>query len=577
MEFLASELTEFDLHEHAAVLRDISRQLGLPVQDDFSSLRGNAAAAAGGETGSHALQTALEWHRNARVIAFTVKSSGRSAAAMRGASAAEASGATPSGGSDMVPYDGDVRTYVDGFLRSRVSKTTFDTCEIDVEGLFRRYPAKPLGAALKKEHFHLLSTHAFLNTGSYGATPRLVLDARAMWEDVEMTDPYSWRHTTLPFRMRQAKNRLAEFVGAHPADIQLFTNANTATSTVLKSLPWEVGDSLLLFSCDYDATKLAAEYLQAAYGVVPQYIDIVLPLSDDEIVSSLRTFLALQKRQKLPMPKLANFCHVTSKTAWIFPIKAMVDVCHQFGITVMVDGAQAAGHFPINIVDIGAEYYLGTVHKWMYSCQGVAFLAVAPSKQPVIAPLAPTVGHGEDYSRAFADSAAYDCCAFVALLQALDWVDRVCGGWAKVWRYNGELAQEAVRLLRDMWNLDADGVDCIQSSQVFPPQGSGGPVNCMPIVPLPKGRGGTQADATRLMGYLLARCSITAFLLVESFRYADGGIYPTLAVRLTAQVHVSLDDVRRLGKSVRDLQGTYNALEDDGANDESYVSETVVS
>lgn len=512
MEFLASELTEFDLHEHAAVLRDISRQLGLPVQDDFSSLRGNAAAAAGGETGSHALQTALEWHRNARVIAFTVKSSGRSAAAMRGASAAEASGATPSGGSDMVPYDGDVRTYVDGFLRSRVSKTTFDTCEIDVEGLFRRYPAKPLGAALKKEHFHLLSTHAFLNTGSYGATPRLVLDARAMWEDVEMTDPYSWRHTTLPFRMRQAKNRLAEFVGAHPADIQLFTNANTATSTVLKSLPWEVG-----------------------------------------------------------------FCHVTSKTACIFPIKAMVDVCHQFGITVMVDGAQAAGHFPINIVDIGAEYYLGTVHKWMYSCQGVAFLAVAPSKQPVIAPLAPTVGHGEDYSRAFADSAAYDCCAFVALLQALDWVDRVCGGWAKVWRYNGELAQEAVRLLRDMWNLDADGVDCIQSSQVFPPQGSGGPVNCMPIVPLPKGRGGTQADATRLMGYLLARCSITAFLLVESFRYADGGIYPTLAVRLTAQVHVSLDDVRRLGKSVRDLQGTYNALEDDGANDESYVSETVVS
>lgn len=77
-----------------------------------------------------------------------------------------------------------------------------------------------------------------------------------------------------------------------------------------------------------------------------------------------------------------------------------------------------------------------------------------------------------------------------------------------------------------MWNLEADGVDCIQASQVFRIPGDHGPVNCLPIVPLPKGKGGTPADATRIMGFLLTRCSISAFLLVENFRYADESVHP---------------------------------------------------
>jgi isopenicillin-N epimerase len=424
-----------------------------------------------------------------------------------------------------------------------------------------------MGARMKAEQFALLPQQTFLNAGSYGATPRVVLDARLEWEACEMVGPWAWRVSTLPLRLRQVQNRLAEFVGAHPADLQLMVNANAGTSTILKSLPWEAGDVLLLFSCDYDATKLAARWLEATYGVQTEYIDATLPMTDDAIVRALTTFLQVRRTQKQPMPRLFNFCHCTSRTGWIFPAKRLTDAAHEFGVTVMIDGAQVPGHFPLDISHIAPEYYVGTCHKWMMTPPGVGFVVVAPSKQRVVRPLAAATPHEDAFARAFAASAPQDATPFLAVLQAFEFVDRVCGGWRSVWEYNATLARQAVRELTRMWNLEAERLECLQSAQVFH---NGRPgvdaVNCLPVVPLPRGRGATAGDATRLMGYLLTRKETTAFLIVERIRCPDGTVCPVLCVRLTCQVHVSLDDVRRLGRAVAELQGTYK-VGVDGAPD----------
>lgn len=429
---------------------------------------------------------------------------------------------------------------------------------IDVDALFRRLPGPcALGSALKSEHFCLPPRQTFLNAGSYGATPRAVLAARGAWEAAETYDPVAFRSDALPCHLRRAQNRVAALVGAHPADLVFVANCNTATSSVLKSLPWEVGDTLLLFSCDYDATKLAAQWLADALGVDTAWIDIVLPLSDAEIVETVENFLTVRQKQGGPRPQLANFCHVTSKTAWIFPAKALTRLFHRFGIPVFIDGAQAAGHIPVNVSDIGADYYTGTCHKWMYACQGVAFLVVAPSKQQLIQPLAPGTERGTPFAQAFALAVQYDCAAFLAVAQAFDFVERICGGWNAVWRYNGQLARLAVAELEREWDLASEGLRCFQTEQMA--EGAA-ECNCLPIVPLPRSRGATTQDATKVMGYLLTRFGITAFLLVDRFRCPDGTVRSVMAVRVTAQIHVSLEDVRRLARAVKELGGAYSAL-----------------
>ena len=284
---------------------------------------------------------------------------------------------------------------------------------------------------------------------------------------------------------------------------------------------------------------------------------IVLPLSDSEILETIKSFLQVRRQRGEPMPKLANFCHVTSKTAWVFPAKAMTALFHRYGVPVCIDGAQAPGHIPLDVVDIGAEFYIGTIHKWMYSCQGVGFLVVSPSKQPLMSPLAPSTHVSDGYYRSFAYSAAYDFSPFLAVQQSFDFVDRLCGGWNNVREYNGQLCRFAVEHLSKEWNLADEGIACIQSDQV---REGCRELNCMPVIPFPGGKGATNAEATQVMGYLLTKCDITAFLLVEKFRYSNGQIHPTLAVRLTCQIHVSFDDIRRFGKAVTELKGSYGAL-----------------
>eukprot|EP01065_Artemidia_motanka_P022580 TRINITY_DN2677_c0_g1_i1.p1 TRINITY_DN2677_c0_g1~~TRINITY_DN2677_c0_g1_i1.p1 ORF type:complete len:452 (+),score=125.70 TRINITY_DN2677_c0_g1_i1:63-1358(+) len=114
----------------------------------------------------------------------------------------------------------------------------------------------------------------FLNGASYGATPLPVLSAQRHWMDQAQRNPVEWRFKSLPFRLKQAEALLAHFLRSDPEDTKLLPNANAATSAILKSLPWDVGDRFLMLSVDYDATKLAARWLRRTYGVESVQADV---------------------------------------------------------------------------------------------------------------------------------------------------------------------------------------------------------------------------------------------------------------------------------------------------------------
>jgi Cys-tRNA synthase (O-phospho-L-seryl-tRNA:Cys-tRNA synthase) len=68
-----------------------------------------------------------------------------------------------------------------------------------------------------------------------------------------------------------------------------------------------------------------------------------------------------------PDVTLALLDHVSSMPMAIFPIKEMVAACHAKGVRVMVDGAHAPGQLPLDVVDVGAEWYTGNLHKWCFA------------------------------------------------------------------------------------------------------------------------------------------------------------------------------------------------------------------
>jgi len=393
------------------------------------------------------------------------------------------------------------------------------------------------GRPLREEFFHL--RNVFLNSASYGATPKPVLEARRRWEELAEADPYRWQWEILPNRLNEALNRLAAELGANPQDMQFIINANTATSTVFKSLPWAVGDRLLMLSCDYDATKNAAKHLEDNFGVETVWVPIHLPMRDDEILAAMEA--RIQECGAI-VPRLANFCHVTSKSAWIFPVKEMAALCHRYGIPVCVDGAQAPGHLPVDITAIGADYYLGTVHKWMYTCQGCAFIVVRPDRQRGLEPLVAGPFRGQGFAREFRYTGPFEASTWVSALQAFEFVDFL-GGWTVVRGYCHNLAQQAVEYLQDKW-----GTRVVQ--------GDPSKYGNLPIVPLPNGSNAKPVMAVEVMAYLMAPPNnITAFLLVEEF----AGI-PTLCIRITCQIFLDMEDIVKLSDAILSLRGNYGAL-----------------
>eukprot|EP01060_Flectonema_neradi_P029788 TRINITY_DN419_c3_g1_i3.p1 TRINITY_DN419_c3_g1~~TRINITY_DN419_c3_g1_i3.p1 ORF type:complete len:587 (+),score=110.28 TRINITY_DN419_c3_g1_i3:86-1762(+) len=384
----------------------------------------------------------------------------------------------------------------------------------------------------------------FLNAASYGATPKPVMEARAQWDLANQKNPVMWRFKALPIRLRQAEQRLAEVIGSDPSDTKIVINANYATSVVLKSLPWEVGDRMLIFSCDYDATKNATEWLKREKGVeileVP--MDLTKLRTDDNIIKAVRDYLEKLKRHDPPLPKLANFCHVTSKTAWIFPAKRLCELFHSYGISVMIDGAQAAGHLDINVAQIGADWYLGTVHKWLYSCQGVAFIVTQPHKHKCTHPLTVSYFDGSGYLKEFSYYGLQDFSTWCATIDALDFINNVCGGMNVIRQYCRDQAQKCVALLSEAWGTK-------------PLQGSVEYYGNMPIMPLPNGGGADGFTAGKVMGYLMTRHNITAFLLVTDILDV-----PTLCVRCSCQIYTDMEDWTRLARAVNQLGGNYGAL-----------------
>jgi hypothetical protein len=372
------------------------------------------------------------------------------------------------------------------------------------------------GEGVKTTLYSLSLAGTFANAGSYGATPRGVVRAVEMLEVMEQQHPATFDIEARWNLLDEVTERLARFLHCDSGDLILLPNCNTATSTALKSLPWEPRDRLLIFSCEYDATIAAVQWLVAHYGVVIETLDVAFPVSDDKIISDLRgRLLALHVGGRLP--RLANFCHVTSKSAWIFPIKRMVEVCHEYGVPVLVDGAHAPGHVAgLDLNDIGADLYCGTCHKWMYSCQGVAFMVVRPQWHSLMDPLVPTgyttqylsqqqhhqqqqvfdavrplvgVGtyddawEGQGNAKLGPKSALHSASLgfrfrmsiasvqipiFIALWTAMDFAEYICGGWDRIFAYQQRLAEDAAVYLHKEWELEKDGIydPCIQWWQI---------------------------------------------------------------------------------------------------------------
>ncbi len=384
-----------------------------------------------------------------------------------------------------------------------------------------------------KEHWLLDPAITYLNHGSFGAAPKVVLAKQDELRTQLEREPVRFMVRELEPLLDDARAVLAEFVGADTESIAFVPNATTGVNAVLRSLDLDKHDELLVTSHEYNASRNALEYVAGLAGAKVVPVEVPFPIhSPDEVID--RVMERVTDRTRLFLVD-----HVTSQTGLIFPIAELIDALNKRGIDTLVDGAHAPGMFPLHLGELGASYYTGNLHKWVCAPKGAAFLYVRANRRRGLHPV--VISHGANATRTdrsrfhleFDWPGTFDPTACLSVPTALRFMASLAdGGWPEVMRRNHELALGARDLLCTRLGIDKPAPD--------------GMLGSMAAIPLPDG----PPYVPTLFGDPLQDALFERQIEVPIVPWPS---QPKRVLRVSAQLYNTIEDYQTLANALAEL------------------------
>lgn len=373
----------------------------------------------------------------------------------------------------------------------------------------------PAWGAAARGAWRLDPGFTYLNHGGFGVTPEAVFAEQDRWRARIERNPTYFLTYEVEEALRAATRPVAKAIGAEAADVVFVENATTGLNAVLRSLDFEPGDEILITSLSYPAIRKAAYYAASRCGARVIEAEIPLPLPDNA------TLLRAVAAKLTIRTKLAIFDHIASHSALLLPAAALTRLAHEAGARVLIDGAHAPGHVPLDIAAIGADWYVGNLHKWYFAPRSCGFLWASKAMQPATRPLAISHGYGEGFRAEWEWTGTRDVTPALATPAAIDFHEAL--GGAALMARNSALVREAASMLAARWRTGLAG-----PSDAFA---------AMATVRLPPGGDASSARANALMRELAERHQIGAAVVV-----LEGALW----VRVAAQAYNEIADYERL-------------------------------
>jgi isopenicillin-N epimerase len=370
--------------------------------------------------------------------------------------------------------------------------------------------------------FSLDPAVAHLNHGSFGAVPVSVQRVQQRLRDEVEANPIRFFAQGLVDRIVHTRRHVAAFLGADPDHTALVGNATAGVSIVLQSLRLRPGDEVLLTDHAYGAVLLAVRRECRRTGATARTVAVPLTATDAEIVARVGAALRPGRTRLLIVDQL------TSATARLFPVAAITAAARGHDIAVLVDAAHAPGMLPVAVDALGADFWVGNLHKWAYAPRGTAVLNAAPAWRRRMEPLTVSWEQESGFPLSVEWQGSLDYSPWLAAPAGLFALRSL--GLDDVRAHNAALAAYAQRVVGTALGLaPADLPD------------PGGPAVAMRIVPLPTGLATTVAEAVALRQHiadkLATEVAVNAWggrgwLRLSGQVYNRAGEYDRLAERL---------------------------------------------
>ena len=235
----------------------------------------------------------------------------------------------------------------------------------------------PFDAATIRNDFPILKEEVrgkrlvYLDSAGSAQKPKQVIDAVKHVYEAEYSNVHRGLHymsEQTSARYEEARLKVARFINAEFEQEIIFTKGTTesinlvANSFGIKNLGPE--DEILLTWAEHHSNIIPWQLLRDQVGCK---INIV-PVDDDGAIR-LEEFERLISKKT----KIVAFCHVSNVLGTVLPVKEVTKIAHAHGAVVVIDGAQGVVHMPVDVQDLGVDFYAFGGHK-VYGPSGIGVL-----------------------------------------------------------------------------------------------------------------------------------------------------------------------------------------------------------
>ncbi|WP_264213553.1 cysteine desulfurase [Leisingera thetidis] len=242
----------------------------------------------------------------------------------------------------------------------------------------------------------------YLDNGASAQKPQAVIDA--------VTKAYAEEYSNVHRGLHYLSNLSTEKYEAVRGIISRFLNAGDEHSIVLNSgtteginlvaygwaMPrFEAGDEIVLSVMEHHANIVPWHFLRERQGVVLKWVDV----ADDGSLDPQKVIDAIT-----PRTKLVAVTQCSNVLGTVVDVKAITQGAHAKGVPVLVDGSQGAVHMPVDVQDIGCDFYAITGHK-LYGPSGSGAIYIKPER---MAEMRPFIGGGDMIKEVSKDQIIYN-------------------------------------------------------------------------------------------------------------------------------------------------------------------------
>ncbi len=298
----------------------------------------------------------------------------------------------------------------------------------------------------------------YFDNAATSQKPRAVIDALVKYYERDNANVHRGIHelsNRATNHFEAARTRVAKFINARSADEIIWTRGTTE-SINLVAATWgaknlRAGDVILLTELEHHSNLVPWQMLAQKTGAKIAYI----PVTGDDGVLDLSRLDSLLTSQV----KLLSMVHISNSMGVVNPVEELCARARKLGITTLVDGAQSAGHLPVDMQAIGCDFFAFSGHK---IC-GPTGIGVLWGRQEILDAMPPYQGGGEmiltvGYDKTEFKAAPHrfeagtpDISGPIGLHAAMDYLDAI--GRENIWKHDQELANYAYDQLAGLNNI----------------------------------------------------------------------------------------------------------------------------